>query len=269
MFFYFRKKNSYTLCLPIALFGTFLLNSCAPIVRSNAYFKTLSKDTSIQGFITNDFESKIQKNDILTIKVSSMSKEMDDIFNLSNSSTNPGQQASTTTTGYLVDEKGTVTVHYAGTVTAEGLTRKELKAKIENLLSPFMKEPIISVQYLNHKVTVLGEVFKPQVLNMPEEQLSIIDVLVSSGDVKENARVSDILIIREEKNEKKVKHINLEDHSIFTSPWYYLKSNDIVYVIPDSERYVREEKRRNLQITLSLIVSMVSLAIIVLNVVVK
>jgi polysaccharide biosynthesis/export protein len=247
------------------LVGISMLSSCVT-TKTGAYFKTLTKDTVLQGFVTNDFESKIQKKDVLGIAVTSMNKEIDDRFNTLGTVLNTQQ---ITQTGYLVSEKGSVLLHYLGEVPVEGLTRKELKEKLEQLLLPFMKEPIVSVQYLNHKVTILGEVGKPQVMNMPEEQMSLIDLIVSSGDVKENAKRSMVMVIREEKNTKKVKYLNLEDNSIFTSPWYYVQPNDIVYVLPDNEKYIKAERRQKLQSTISLVASLASLVVILLNVILR
>ena len=132
-----------------------------------------------------------------------------------------------------------------------------------------MKDPIVQVSFLNHKVTILGEVNKPQVLSLPEEQISLIDALVLSGDVTPNAKRSAITVIREEGNTKKVKHVNLEDNSLFSSPWYYVKPNDIILVSADNEKYVKEEKRRKLQTNLSLAASGITLLIIILDRVVK
>jgi polysaccharide export outer membrane protein len=121
------------------------------------------------------------------------------------------------------------------------------------------------VQYLNRKITVLGEVQKPQVLNLPDEQMSLLDAIAYSGDVKEKANRADIMIIRENGTEKKIKHINLEDHSLFSSPWYYLQANDIVYVMADSKKRDDDERRRMLQTTFSLAASGVSLILIIIN----
>ena len=242
-----------------------ILTSCAGS-KSTVYFKNINKDTTLKGFVANDFESLIQKKDILGLTVSSMSKELDDRFNAAALVSGPIQSS---IPGYLVNDQGMITVHYAGSLIAAGLTRKELKEKLEISLLPYLKDPIVTVQYLNHKVTVLGEVNRPQVINLPEEQVSLIDVIVSSGDVKESGSRSKIMIIREEKNQKIIKYVNLEDDSIFSSSWYYLKPNDIVYVLPDAEKYVKEEKRKKLQTTLSLIASMASLVVIVLSVILR
>lgn len=242
----------------------FLLSSCK-VTQPSTYFKTLQKDTTLSGFITNDFESKIIKGDKLSITVSSINPTEDLIFNAAQGSIASGS----TSGGYTVQANGTVQVHRLGSITAEGLTRKELAKKIENGLAAYSKEPIVQVNYLNHKLTIMGEVGKPQVLNMPEEQISIIDALVLSGDVTPSAKKNGITIIREEGNEKKVKRINLEDHSIFSSPWYYAKPNDIIIVAADTEKFVKEENRRKLQTNISLIASVVSLVVIILSQVFK
>jgi polysaccharide export outer membrane protein len=237
--------------------------SCATI-KNSRYFSTLTRDTTIRGFVSNDFESKIQKKDILAISISSLSKEMDAQFNEAAASS--GNITNTQAApGYFVNEKGNILVHHLGVIHVEGLTRRELQEKLQKDLVPYMKEPIASVEYLNHKVTVMGEVEKPQVLNMPNDQMSLIDVIVSSGDMTESANKADILIIRETGNEKQIKHINLENHSIFSSSWYYMQPNDIVYVQSDKMKSDKEEKRRALQTTLSLIVSGVSLLFIIIN----
>jgi polysaccharide biosynthesis/export protein len=242
----------------------FLLSSCK-VTQPSVYFKTLQKDTTLSGFITNDFESKIIKGDKLSITVSSINPTEDLIFNVAPGPIVPG----ITSGGYTVQANGTVQIHRLGSITAEGLTRKELAKKIENGLAAYSKEPIVQVNYLNHKLTIMGEVSKPQVLNMPEEQISIIDALVLSGDVTPSAKKNSITVIREEGNEKKVKHINLEDHSIFSSPWYYAKPNDIIIVAADTEKFVKEENRRKLQTNISLIASVVSLVVIILSQVFK
>lgn len=147
--------------------------------------------------------------------------------------------------------KGNILIHMLGSVHVEGLSRNELKQKE---LLPYMKEPIVGVQYLNHKITVIGFVERPQVITLTGEQMPLLDALVTSGDLKDVAKRDDIMIIREQGDQKQIKHNNLQDQ-LFSSPWYYLQSNDIVYVMPDKNRSDKDEKRRTLQTTMALIVS--------------
>ncbi|CAN5895752.1 polysaccharide biosynthesis/export family protein [soil metagenome] len=239
----------------ILFFGTYLLSSCTP-TKSSFYFKTLQKDTTLSGMVNKDLESKIVKGDNLGIIISSLSKEEDLLFN-----SVPGSAGS----AFLVDQDGNILLHKLGTVKAAGYTRKEFSAVLQKSLIPYLKDPIVSVQYLNHKITVMGEVERPQVINMVDEQLSVIDAIVISGDVKQNARRDNILVIREEDNQKKVKILNLEDHSIFSSPWYYLQPNDIVYVVPDEAKRQRDERRSRFQTNFAIASAAISLLVIILD----
>lgn len=233
--------------------------SCST-TKQSVYFKTIQSDTTISGFVTNDFESKIRVGDRLDIKVTSLSSIEDEQFNKAAAVSTVPEMS-----GFLVEKDGRVLLHRLGYVTAAGLSRKEFALLLQNELLPFMKDPIVNVGYLNHKVTVMGAVATPQVINMPEEQMSIIDVLIKSGDIEREGMKERVMIIREEGNDKKVKILNLEDQSVFTSPWYYIKPNDIVFVPQDYAKIEKEEKRRNLQTNVSLVLSGISFLILILD----
>jgi polysaccharide biosynthesis/export protein len=237
-------------CYPfIALLSLLLLASCSTS-RKTAYFKNLQSDTTIQGFVSNDYESLIRPGDRLSIIASSLSPAEDAQFN--NGAATGGEPEMN---GFLVYPEGTVLLHRLGRVTAAGLTRRQLAAKLQAELLPYMKEPIVNVQYLNHKVTVMGSVGGPQVMLMPQEQLNILEVLVKSGDITPEGLKDRVMIIREEGTDKKVKILNLEDANVFKSPWFYVQPNDIVFVPKDEKAIESEEKRRRLQTTLSLVAS--------------
>jgi polysaccharide export outer membrane protein len=245
--------------LLVAAIVSAALFSCKTTATST-YLKTIKQDTTITGLVSNDFESKIQSGDQLSITVTSLNAVEDEQFNRAASiSTSPAM------TGFRVYPDGTVLLHRLGRVTVAGLTRRELAAKLERDLLPFMKDPIANVNYVNHKVTVLGAVGKTQVLNMPEEQLSIFEVLVSSGDISEDGLKNKVVIIREEENRKVVKHLDLEDHSIFNSPWYYVRPNDIILVNADYDKIEKEEKRARLQSTIAVITGTASFLLFILD----
>jgi polysaccharide export outer membrane protein len=102
-------------------------------------------------------------------------------------------------------------------------------------------------------------------MNMPEEQMSILDVLVKSGDIGKDGLKNKVMIIREEGADKKVKLLNLEDQSVFTSPWYYVQPNDIVYVPLDIVKLEKNEKRQNIQTNLTLVITTVSFLLLILD----
>jgi polysaccharide export outer membrane protein len=228
--------------------------------KTSTYLKTIEQDTTITGLVSNDFESKIQVGDQLDITVTSLNALEDEQFNKAASKSSSPSMA-----GFRVYPDQTVLLHRLGKVQVAGMTRRELAAKLEKDLLPFMKEPIVNVNYLNHKVTVLGAVGKSQVLNMPEEQLNIFEVLVSSGDILREGKRSKVVVIREEDNKKVVKHLDLEDHKIFTTPWYYVRPNDIILVNADTEEGEKDAKRTRLNSTIALVTGAASFLLIIID----
>lgn len=234
------------------------------------YFRTLSKDTLINNIKADNTESKIVIGDILSINVSSLNSELDERFNSAfkdvGKSTNAEFQPSP---GVKVDENGQIFLHFLGKTNVAGLSKTELKEKLEKDLSSYLKDPIVNVHYANRKITVFGQVGSPKLLYFDNEVLPIFDALVMSGDLAENADIKDVMIIRDSSDVKMVRHLNLQDHSIFSTTWYYLRPNDNLYVKKDMDSANRSEKLRNFQTTLSLIASGFSLVIIILNNLIK
>jgi polysaccharide biosynthesis/export protein len=255
-----KNKNLYNLArnFLVIIIALLTMQSCK-VSQKSSYFKTLAlRDTTINNFVKNDFESVIMPGDELAIGVTSLSIVEDGIFN-------SAAAVSKDASGYTVLQDGNIVLHRLGATKAAGLTRKELAKKIQNGLLAFTKEPIVKVEYLNHKLTVIGEVKSPQIIKLPQEQISILDALILSGDLTEAGKRNDIIIIREEGNDKKVKHINLEDHSIFTSEWYYVKPNDIILVNADNKKIETAERKQKFQNTLTLVTTGLSLVLVVLS----
>ncbi len=213
---------------PVFLFFLIIfLASCHTSQKANkiVYFQTLPKDTVLHNIVTKDPELKIKKNDILSINLASFSTE-EAKYNAATGST-----TGATASGYQVDDDGNIQFPKLGNVYVEGLTRAELKNKLQKDLFIYIKESLVTIHFLNHQVTVIGEV-KSQVLPMPDDNLTLIQLLALSGDIQPTARKDNILVIRDTENGKQFKRLSLLDNTIFFSPFYYLKPGDIVYVEP-------------------------------------
>lgn len=261
-----QRQTEFLRFLPIFALSFFLImtGSSCKTSKQFTYFHNIEKDTTIQRYVSNEFDSKIRKGDNLGISINSLNAEENQRFNF-NIITGSGDDRNATIPVYKVSDSGTIKIFRLGEIYVEGMTRKELADKLQKDLAYYLKEPLVSVNYLNRKVTVLGGVTKPSVITLEDENLSVFDALAISGDVKAESRIDNVLIIREVDSVKQFKRVNLTDHSIINSPWYYLKADDIVYVSPDNSRQLREEKRRNMQVTLSLIASGASLLFLLLN----
>lgn len=205
-----------------------LLSSC--VNTRNAVYLDNIGDTRMPITI-DDLEPVIQKNDLLSITVSSPNPTATQIFNLPNVT---GNEA----TGYLVSQDGFIDFPMLGRINAAGLTKKQLKETITSSItkSQLLTDPVVAIRYLNYKVTVLGEVAKPTVINVTSEKVSLLEALGFAGDMTVYAKRNNVMVIREEGGQRIVKRINLNSKELFTSPYYYLKSNDIVYVEPNKAR---------------------------------
>ncbi|MGI4729826.1 MAG: polysaccharide biosynthesis/export family protein [Janthinobacterium lividum] len=208
------------------------LSSCVD-VKKNIYFSN-QIDTTINS--KNDAPlTYIQSNDLLSIAVSSLNPAATAIFNTPNNSYVSSSSASginLQSPGYLVNTDGFIQFPVIGNMKVSGLTTTELKDRISKELidRKLLIDPVVVVRQLNFKVSVLGEVAHPTVINVPSEKISLLEALGLAGDITVYGRKDNVMVIREEMGKKVIRRLNLNSSQLFTSPYYYLKSNDIVYV---------------------------------------
>jgi polysaccharide export outer membrane protein len=220
---------------PIVNYCIVLLFLCSCGSTRQAIYFNIQKDsiTHIQPLTA---ETLIQKNDLLSITVSSRSEEESQRYNMPN--TVAGSGANATPGGYLVNEEGNVLFPGIGTIKAAGLTKRQLEQDITArfLEQKLLLDPIVSIRNLNYKVTVLGEVQRPTVINVPSEKINLLEALGFAGDLTIYGNRKNVLLIREEANQRTFKVINLNSAEIFSSPYFYLKPNDIIYVEPNKTK---------------------------------
>jgi len=218
--------------IALAALSVLCLVSCVN-TRKAVYFSD-QKDATLPNTITIP-ETVIQSNDLLSISVSSLSAEASAVFNAPNTaSINSSSYNGTTLTssGYLVNADGTIQFPILGTIKAAGLTEAQLRNQLAKSLTDrkLLVDPIVNVRHLNFKVTVLGEVARPTVVNVPSEKITLLEALGLAGDITVYGKRDNVMVIREEQGQKVIKRLNLNNTELFNSPYYYLRSNDIVYV---------------------------------------
>lgn len=259
-----KHRQRFNLCLAGPLFFLIIITATScKVTRPSNYFYNISRDTSISGTKQTVLPLKIKSGDGLAIAISSLNKEEDALYASSLTIAGSASGAGSTLPGLLVNDAGEIFVHKLGKIKVAGLTRNALKLQLEKDLLPFLKDPIVAVSFTNHHLTVIGEIGNSQILPIPDEKISIIDVMAQSGNVLKTSQLTNVMIIREQENSKDFKHVNLEDNSIFTSPYYYLQPNDVVVVSPN-EKIVKEERSRTQYLqTSSFILQLLSISIIV------
>jgi len=232
--------------------------------KQSVYFHDLP-DTVLAP-IKGNFEPVIQKNDILQITVSSMNAEDAVIYNTPSMAAVGGAASSgPQATGFLVDDAGYIQYPVLGQVKVTGLTKGQLTKVLRDSLTErkLLVDPVVSVRFLNYRITVIGEVGRPQVVNVSNDRVTILEALGLSGDITDFGNKENIMLIREsDDGTRTVKRLNLNDRSLLSSPYYYLRSNDIVYVEPTKAKVASTNTTRQI---LPLIISSISLVVIILD----
>jgi polysaccharide export outer membrane protein len=182
----------------------------------------------------------IQPDDLLSITVNSRNQELAMPFNLPLVSQqldgrNYSQQR---VLGYLVGQNGEIDFPVLGKLKVGGITRMQLTDMIKNRLveEELVGDAVVTVQFQNFKISVMGEVAKPGSFIITGDRVTLLEALSMAGDLTIYGRRDRITVIREKDGLRTLKVHDLRSSDIFTSPYYYLQQNDVVYVEPNRAR---------------------------------
>jgi polysaccharide export outer membrane protein len=248
------NRVSLTLKISIPYFVLIIFTSSCVDTKKIAYLSDVQDSLRVASIA--GIEAVIQPKDILSIEVSSVSPEATAIFNTPNVGS-PGVSSGTSsvqTAGYLVDQRGEIKFPLLGDIKAAGLTPKEIENFIYKELvdRKLLYDPVVSVRLINFRVTVLGEVNRPGVIIAPNEQLNVLEALGQAGDLTIFGIRDNIKLIRQDGDYKIVKRLNLNSSQLLNSPYFFLKSNDVLYVEPGRAKAASTvEARQVLPIILS------------------
>lgn len=234
--------------------------------RKTTYFYN-AEDTTILSRAEDTASPMIQKSDIVSVIITSLNTEASAIFNLnSNASssvvTNAGNSASGS--GYLVNSDGNIQLPILGNIKVDGQTTKQVKQHVTDILlaKKLLIDPIVTVHHLNYEVTVLGEVGKPTVINVPSEKISLLKALGLAGDITVFGKKNNVLLIREINGKRIVKRIDMISPAFLSSPYYYLQPNDVVYVETNKNKVANSSAFRQ---TLPILLSSITFILIALD----
>lgn len=185
-------------------------------------------------------ELTIQPNDLLRIDINSAEEEGSTLFNQSGGAAQAGGQISLENIqlflGYFVDASGYVDLPTLGQVKLSGLSISTAQATIRKRLETYFENPTVNIRFLNLKVTVLGEVNSPGTVPLGNSRVTLLDAVGMAGDLTSYANRTNLLIVREVEGVRTSARLNLQSADIFSSPYFYLRQNDVIYVEPIKSR---------------------------------
>jgi len=259
-----NMRNHYKkLPLIAAAMGMLMLASCSEPLEI-AYIKDAPRDVEMEQ--SGQFSKGIQTNDLLYIYVESRAPEATVRFNQETNKIavdggvvmNPG---STAVTGYLVSNEGDIIFPVLGKIHVVGKTHAQLAAELEQRLvgEGHILDAVVTVKLMNFKVSVLGDVVRPGVIQATGERLTIFEALSMVGDLTIYGQRTNVTVIREENGTRTVGEVDLTSKDVFNSPFYYLHQNDVVYVEPNMKKKRSAERDPMTLSYISSVVSIVSL----------
>lgn len=210
-------------------------------------------------------EPLIQKNDLLSIKVYSMSADprTDLLYNLPETVTAGG---ATTANGFLVDVNGNIEYPRLGTLKVEGLTKNQLAQIIKERLDTILISPSVVVRFLNYKVTILGEVRTPGSFYVPTERVTILDALGLAGDITDFGNKTMVKVAREKDGQLEIGYMDLTSQALFTSPYFRLQQNDVV-LVERNRRKVQQEERQAIAQQIGIATGIITAIVLIVNII--
>ena len=234
----FRFNPLQTVCVLFA--GLFMLSSCAT-VKDIAYFQ--NKVVNQPEKIDKHAGIVIPPKDMLSIVVSSRNPELVTMFNLPVVSYQAGSEivaggGAQRILGYVVDNAGCIDFPVLGPLEVAGMTRWELAEMIKTKLikGGLLTDAVVTVEFMNLKVSVLGEVNAPGTYTIEGDKVTVLQAISLARDLTIFGMRENVSVIRERDGERTIYQINLCDVNLFKSPAYYLQQNDIIYVEPNKEK---------------------------------
>lgn len=194
----------------------------------------------------------VHRDDRLSIVVSSKNPELAIPFNIQHGAYNVSDNGQVTTStsnntqekGYRVDVDGNIDFPMLGLLHVEGLTISQVTELIKNRIieGDYIKNPLVMVEIMNFRYTVLGAVASNGVKTAFGDRVTLLEAIANAGDLTANAAIDRVAVIREMGENRQVFMHDLRSKDIFDSPCFYLQQNDIVYVEPKYKKKDTEDK---------------------------
>ena len=274
-----NKRTPFVYFLLFAVTCALMLGSCGT-PKQVVYFQDLKPgETEIK--LPEVKAITVRPEDKISIIVNSRDPQLTDLFNLPYVSRQLGQSLRTNgvtassnqgVSAYTVDAEGKIDFPVLGKIYVAGMKREEIAEciKSELIKGNLVKGPVVTVEFANLCISVLGEVNSPGRFSIDRDRLTILDALSMAGDLTIYGNRSKVMVLRQEGNTQRVYGVNLTSgNHVYTSPAYYLQQNDVVYVEPNAvkarQSTVNGNNVRSTSFWISLASLLTSIGILIFN----
>ncbi len=232
---FLRRNSSVFFCLVMLFFA-----SCRSS-RDIGFFQDLPQTEDIQILTEKNpaFALRFKVDDVLAITVNALDPTSVAVFNnpaisyLSPNESEVGfsQQLQT----YRVDTAGDINFPILGKIKVENLSKEELVSLLEDKLKKYVNDPIVNVQLVNFRISILGEVNAPGAFPIKNDRTTVLDALAMAGDLTVHGE-RQISLIRDVDGQQVLYRIDLQDATSVAKPEWYVQQNDVIYVHPNGAK---------------------------------
>lgn len=260
------------------VYGILCLSICSCTPRQEINYMKDIESIALDNSIKNS-RSTLQPGDQLIITVSAKDLDVVKPFNQNYSSStvvsqytlpstnSTPQQVPTSGPTYLIDTDNSITIPQIGKVNTKSENLETLKVKLTDLISEYVKNPVVDVKIINFKISVLGEVARPGTFVIPDGNTTLLGALGLAGDLTPYGVRTNVLIVRDVDGQITKERIDLTSAQFINSPYYYLKQNDIIYVQPNAnrEKTARVDPNTGLYISVASVIASLVIGVLALT----
>lgn len=240
------------------LLGGLFSTACVP-VRKQTYLQERQrelqhypKDTVVKTFKIEEYIYRLRPGDVVSVKITSLTPDEWDFFQKSNPSNQSGQQ-DPLLSGFVINGEGDILLPIVGAIKIAGLSLQEANAHIHKQVEQYLKNPTVNLKLLNFNYTILGEVSAQGTYSTYDPKLNILQAVGKAGGLSEFADRANVKIVRKKGEEVEIAFVNLLDDDVITSPYFYLRPDDVVVVRPLKAKTFNNFAARNIGLGVSVL----------------
>lgn len=229
--------------VPVLLIGLSLCLASCSTSKKIVYFQDIEQGTTSFA-LPEPVEIRLRPEDKISIIVNSRDPKLANLFNLPYVSRQLGSEGGGNSSSqgisvYSVNRQGEIDFPVVGKIKVEGKTRYQVADTLSYILRHrnLVKDPVVTVEYANLNISVMGEVGSPGQYPIQKDRLSILDAISMAGDLTIYGMREKVMVLRQENGVQKIYQVNLcSAQELYSSPVFYLKQDDVVYVEPNKVR---------------------------------
>ena len=218
-----------------AIIGILAFSSCVPQKKMLLLkeIEMAGENTSIEYKNERSLDYKLQPGDNLYIKaISIIDAQNSAALNGSESRNTISGEASIYLHSYTVNKDGFIDYPLTGQVNVKNLTVEQAKERLQESLSKYVKEMALIVKLSSFDITIIGEVKTPGKYKIYQSEIGLYEALAMAGNITNFAKTESVKLVRRTDNGSMIVTLDVGKAEILSSPYYYLKPNDIIYVEP-------------------------------------